>query len=174
MTWHARVIATTLSWFTNFFSTRMAVPLLNHISLLGVPFRQVLLRVDRNFRSLAQVRGKLLAAETAARAREDAGGSAAKTLPRTFRYRSGCVFTFPRRHQVSIYAAFIHKQMCCDGRSQMTYNYLALSVCRNSAVRVLKKIDENRYFPSSTTTLKLSCWIKNENAGHVQKTKTGY
>ena len=80
----------------------MAVPLLNYISLFGVPFRQVLLRVERKFRSLVQVRGKLLAAETPATAREDAGGSAAKTLPRTFRYRSGLVFTFPRRHQVSM------------------------------------------------------------------------
>ena len=83
----------------------MAVPLLNYISLFGVPFRQVLLRVERKFRSIVQVWGKLLAAETPetpATAREDAGGSAAKTLPRTFRYRSGLVFTFPRRHQVSM------------------------------------------------------------------------
>lgn len=87
----------------------MAVPLLNYISLFGVPFRQVLLRVERKFRSLVQVRGKLLAAETPARAREDAGGSAAKTLPRTFRYRSGRVFTFPRRHQVSMQPSYTNK-----------------------------------------------------------------
>ena len=80
----------------------MAVPLLNYISLFGVPFRQVLLRLEGNFRSLVQVRGKLLAAETPARAREDADGAAAKPLLRTFRYRSGLVFTFPRRHQVSM------------------------------------------------------------------------
>lgn len=52
----ARVIATTLAWCKNFFSLGWR-PLLNYISLFGVSFRQVLLRVERNFCSLAQVRG---------------------------------------------------------------------------------------------------------------------